>query len=118
MENQQANVSGVNRSVVSIGTAGPITNHVSDPSRGGHAATLSDLLTDLARLLPEIPLRPGEVAEIEAEIRTVQAQLGSPRPRRAVVQESVRAIRGLLQGVAENPAHARLRDLIGRIVTE
>lgn len=118
MENLQANVSRVDRSVVSIGTSGAITNHVNDPSRGDRAATLPELLADLAGLLPEMPLRPEEVAGIEAEIRTAQAQLGSPRPRRAIVQESLCAIRGLLQSVAENPAHARLRDLIDRLAAE
>jgi hypothetical protein len=103
MENQQANVSGVDRSVVSIGTAGAITNNVNAPARGDHTGNLPELLARLAGLLPELGLPPEAHAEVEAEIRTVEAQLGSPRPKRAIIDESLCTIRRLLEGVAGMP---------------
>lgn len=115
MENRQANVRGVNRSVVSIGTAGAITNHVDAPARGDRPDELEEVLARLAGLLPEMRLHPEQSAEVDAEIRTVQAQLGSPRPKRAIVQASLRTIRSLLESVAGNAAYAQLLGVIDRL---
>lgn len=114
MENRQANVSGVNHSVVSIGTAGAIANTVIQPASG--ADTLSDLLAQLEGLLQGMPLDPAARDEVQAEVRTVQAQLGSPRPKRPIVQESLRTIRTLLEGVAGNAAYAHLLAILDKLV--
>jgi hypothetical protein len=108
MENRQANVGNVNRSVVSIGTAGAISNTVVQPPAGAPATDLPDLLARLSGVLPQMPLEPAVRGEIQAEIHTAQAQLGSPRPKQTIIRESLRTIRGLLEGVAGNAACAEL----------
>ncbi|HEU0298777.1 MAG TPA: hypothetical protein VFR37_04965 [Longimicrobium sp.] len=108
MENRQTSVSGVNRSVVSIGNAGSITNQVVQAPGEAGSGSLEDLLAQLGRLLPEMPLQPAARDEIQAEIRTARAQLGSSRPKSTIIRESLRTIRGLLQGVAGNAAYAQL----------
>jgi hypothetical protein len=116
MENRQANVSGVNGSVVSIGTAGAITNTVNAPPAADRTEGLAELLARLAGMLPELRLPPEAHAEVEAEIQTLNAQLGSPRPKPAIVQESLRAIRGVLEGVAGIAAVAELLGWIDRFM--
>lgn len=116
MENRQANVSNVNRSVVSIGTAGAISNNVVQPPAGGPPTDLPDLLSRLHGVLPQMPLEPAVRDEIQAEIHTAQAQLGSPRPKQTIIQESLRTIRSLLEGVAGNAAYAGLVGILDRLI--
>lgn len=116
MENRQANVSGVNRSVVSIGSAGAITNQVIEAPGGAGSGSLEDLLAQLDRLLPEMSLEPDARDEIQAEIQTARAQLGSPRPKSTIIRESLRTIRGLLEGVAGNAAYAQLAGALDRLL--
>lgn len=116
MENRQANVRNVNRSVVSIGDSGAITNQVGVQAQGDRAGTLEEVLARLATLLPELRLPPNTRAEVEAEIRTVEAQVGSPRPKRAIIHESMRTIRAVLEGAAGNAACAPLLGMIDRVM--
>jgi hypothetical protein len=115
MENRQANVRNVNRSVVSIGNAGAITNQVGAEPQN-RAGTVDEVLARVAALLPELALPPETRAEVEAEIRTVEAQVGSPRPKRAIIHESLRTIRAVLEGAAGNAATAPLLALIDRVM--
>jgi len=115
MENRQANVRNVNRSVVSIGNAGAITNQVrAEPL--DRTETLDEVLARVAALLPETALSPETRAEVEAEIRTVEAQVSSPRPKRAIIHESLRTIRAVLEGAAGNAAYAQLLAMIDRVL--
>jgi hypothetical protein len=116
MENRQANVRNVNGSVVSIGNAGAITNQVGAEPPGDRAGTLEEVLSRLAALLPELTLPPETRAELEAEIRTVEAQVGSPRPKKAIIHESMRTIRAVLEGAAGNAAYVQLLALIDRFL--
>lgn len=116
MENRQANVRNVNRSVVSIGNAGAITNQVGAHPQGDRAGTIEEVLARLGALLPEMALAPETRAEVEAEIRTVEAQVGSPRPKRAIIHESLRTIRAVLEGAAGNAACAPLLAMIDRLM--
>jgi hypothetical protein len=116
MEHQQANVSGVSKSVVSIGTSGSITNTVIESTGGAHAGSLPDLLAELSALLPRMPLAPDVRDEIQAEIGTAQAQLGSPRPRQPIIQECLRTIRALLEDVAGNAAYAGIIGMLEKMI--
>jgi hypothetical protein len=116
MENRQANVRNVNRSVVSIGNAGAITNQVGANPQGERAGSLEEVLARLAALLPEMALPPETRAEVEAEIRTAEAQVGSPRPKRAIIHESMRTIRAVLEGGAGNAAYAQLLAMVDRVL--
>jgi hypothetical protein len=52
------------------------------------------------------------LAELVADLKTVTDQLGSPRPKTAVVRESLRSIEGVLKRLAGNKQLADIRALI------
>lgn len=52
------------------------------------------------------------LAELVADLKTVADQLGSPRPKTAVVRESLRSIEGVLKRFAGNKHLADIRALI------
>jgi hypothetical protein len=63
------------------------------------------LLTDAYRQLMENTDAEAElVAEAEAELKTLDAQVGSPKPKRAVVTESLRTLRSLVENFAAGAA--------------
>ncbi len=53
------------------------------------------------------------LAELVADLKTVADQLGSPKPKTAVVRESLRSIEGVLKRFAGNKRLADIRVLIG-----
>jgi len=116
MEHLQANIRGVNRSVVAVGTTGDITHSVTESAGDPGIGNLPELLALLNGTLPELSLDPSTRAEVQAEIQTAQAQLASPRPKQVIIGESLRTIRAILEGVAGNAAHARLLEVIDRMI--
>jgi len=52
------------------------------------------------------------LAELVADLKTVSAQLGSPKPKTAVVREGLRSIEGVLKRFAGNKHLADVRALI------
>lgn len=53
------------------------------------------------------------LAELVADLKTIADQLGSPRPKTAVVRESLRSIEGVLKSFTANKSLAEVRALIG-----
>lgn len=53
------------------------------------------------------------LAELMADLKTIADQLGSPRPKTAVVRESLRSIEGVLKSFTANKSLAEVRALIG-----
>jgi hypothetical protein len=53
------------------------------------------------------------LAELMADLKTIADQLGSPRPKTAVVRESLRSIEGVLKSFTANKSLAEVRTLIG-----
>jgi hypothetical protein len=53
------------------------------------------------------------LAELMADLKTIADQLGSPRPKTAIVRESLRSLEGVLKRFAENRSLAEVRALIG-----
>ncbi|MEJ5359363.1 MAG: hypothetical protein WHT06_11895 [Desulfobacterales bacterium] len=71
----------------------------------------------LRELLAELRLRTASLAaeirgELEADLRTIEAQLGSPRPKTAILREVFRSLAEHLGGDPQDPWSARLRALI------
>ncbi len=75
---------------------------------------LLDLLREIRLFLDAGGGPPGDLRpEFEADLRTIEAQLGSPRPKSAVLREAFRSIAENLGGAAAgDPLPARLRSLI------
>ena len=53
------------------------------------------------------------LAELVADLKTIADQLGSPRPKTAVVRESLRSLEGVLNRFAGNRSLVDVRALIG-----
>ncbi len=53
------------------------------------------------------------LAELMADLKTVSDQLGSPRPKTAIVREGLRSLEGVLKRFAGNQNLASVRALIG-----
>jgi hypothetical protein len=53
------------------------------------------------------------LAEVMADLKTIAAQLGSSRPKTAVVREGLRSLEDVLKRFAGNPGLAGIRALIG-----
>jgi hypothetical protein len=52
------------------------------------------------------------LAELVADLKTVADQLGSPKPKTAVIRESLRSIEGVLKRFVGNKCLAEIRILI------
>lgn len=53
------------------------------------------------------------LAELMADLKTVADQMGSPRPKTAIVREGLRSVEGVLKQFAGNRSLAGVRALIG-----
>lgn len=64
--------------------------------------TIEALLTSLKQNLIEIGLKDEASTDAEAEIQTIEAQLRSSKPKSAILRESFKTLRNLIEGVASN----------------
>lgn len=60
---------------------------------------VKSIITMLKSHLEELNLNPELNAEIVSEIRTIEAQMNSPKPKRPIVVESLSSIRSVLEGI-------------------
>ncbi len=61
---------------------------------------VAQLIQNLKKCIDEMQVSAGEKSELEADIATVEAQLKSPKPKSAVLRESLHSIRCILEGAA------------------
>jgi hypothetical protein len=61
---------------------------------------LRELLETLRAVLPEADLAEEDHRQAEAELATVEAQLGAPRPKRSSIRASLETVRDLLEPIA------------------
>ena len=61
---------------------------------------LQELLDMLRAVLPEADLAEEDHRQAEAELATVEAQLGAPRPKRSSIRASLETLRDLLEPMA------------------
>ncbi|MGI9049259.1 MAG: hypothetical protein ACR2GU_07795 [Rubrobacteraceae bacterium] len=72
---------------------------------------LGPLKADLDRLDLDGALDEEQRSELAAEIRTIEAQLGSPRPKRRIVAAALESVRGIVRsadGAADNAESERI----------
>lgn len=91
--------------------------------QGNHGSTQSQAVTQneldavreltaaLRQKLASLPLTKETKQEAEAELQTVEAQLRSSKPKIAILQESLRTLRHLIEGVASNALAAGILPL-------
>ncbi len=78
---------------------------------------ISKFVQELSVELRKLNLRPDLNDEIEAEIRTVKAQLESPKPKKLIVEESLKSIKTILEGTTGNILASGLINQIGSLFT-
>jgi hypothetical protein len=75
---------------------------------------IRSFVEELKKALPDLPLIPGNEGEIDAEIKTIEAQLSSPKPKHAVLGHSLQTVRSVLEGCAGS---LLANELLKRILT-
>lgn len=85
------------------------TGRILEPAAGQTVAQVCDGIKAQAGGLG---LDFDSLAELVADLKTVADQLGSPRPKTAVVRESLRSIEGVLKRFAGNKSLAEIRALL------
>lgn len=65
-------------------------------------AGLVTLSTQIQNSLNELKITEQDVPELLAEISTIKSQAASPRPKTAIISESLKTIRSILEGAAGN----------------
>ena len=53
------------------------------------------------------------LSELMADLKTIDAQLTSSRPKTAIIRECLRSIKGILEGVGKGDSLAKVRALLG-----
>jgi hypothetical protein len=85
--------------------------------------TVGDLNLELVREVVDqyekdevaLGLDASKAEEARAEVKTIGAQLDSPRPKPAVIRESLTSLRALVEGAAGSMAAVGLLSLLARI---
>lgn len=66
----------------------------------GNQSTISEFIKALQDGLVSLSLPQEQLSEIKAEIATVEAQIGSAKPKSSIIGESLRTIRSILEEAA------------------
>jgi hypothetical protein len=53
------------------------------------------------------------LSELMADLKTIDAQLGSSRPKTAIIRECLRSIEGVLEGLGNSDSLVKIRTLLG-----
>jgi len=53
------------------------------------------------------------LSELMADLKTIDAQLGSSRPKTAIIRECLRSIKGTLEGLADSEVLQKINGLLG-----
>jgi hypothetical protein len=53
------------------------------------------------------------LSELMADLKTIDAQMGSSRPKTAIIRECLRSIKEVLENLADNDSLLKIRDLLG-----
>jgi hypothetical protein len=71
-----------------------------------------EFLREFDAQVADLDLPPLTAEELAAEIATVKAHVGSPRPKRNIIRESLRSIRAILEVTSGSAAAVGLLDLL------
>jgi hypothetical protein len=73
---------------------------------------LETILHSLKQSIDELQLSNEQQAELEAEIRTLEAQAASPKPKREVIKPALQSVKLILTGAVSGAAASGLRDIV------
>lgn len=95
-----------------------LQQHSSGSSQTIHApidlGALAELIKALNAAQSALPLEGASREEYGAEVRTLESQASSPKPKAAILGESLKSIRTILEGAAGNILAS---DLVQKIST-
>ena len=74
------------------------------------------LVKDLHASVSSLDLGPAERDELTQEIATLEAQLGSPKPKSAILRESSRSIRNILEGATGSALATEILTRLGTLL--
>ncbi len=83
----------------------------------GDRQNLKTLVGRLRSEIGQIPLDEDEKQEVEAEIRTIEAQLSSPQPKSPIIKTALQSAQRVLEGAAGNVAGSGLTNLFGEALS-
>jgi len=86
------------------------SSRIMDPAAGQAVERVCD---DIKAQAGSLGLDVDTLAELMADLKTVADQLGSSRPKTAIVREGLRSLEGVLKRFAGNKNLAAVRALIG-----
>ncbi|MGA9178789.1 MAG: hypothetical protein WBZ05_16225 [Desulfobacterales bacterium] len=78
----------------------------------GHQA-VEQVVTELKGQTSQYALDFDSLAELMADLKTIDAQLSSPNPKTAIIRECFRSIVGLLQSMDNNDSLKSVKILLG-----
>jgi AbiTii len=91
--NTTYNIGSMQNSQIQQHSTGPQTLNVNNELR-----VLTEFLSKLVSCLDSLELQEDSKNELLAEVATVESQAKSPRPKRAIISESLKSIRIILEG--------------------
>ncbi len=111
---------------ISAEGAAAVPSALGSGSRGAAAARLGDnrimdpaacqaverVCEDVKSLAGRLGLDFDTLTEVLADLKTIAHQLGSSRPKTAIVREALRSLEGVLKQFSGNPSLAAVRALI------
>ena len=77
---------------------------------------MRSLVDELHSSLSNLNLPPDEHEEIRHEVATLEAQLGSPKPKSAIIRESCRSIRNILEGASASALATGILTRLGTLL--
>lgn len=75
-------------------------------------------IEELKKHIARLKLEPEEKSNLEAEVRTIEAQIGSPKPKPSILDESLASMRTILEAAEVKApkiisAIANIENLLG-----
>jgi hypothetical protein len=88
--------------------------------RLGNESILDEVIKDACDIMvaiikskaPELGLDFDAMAEIMADLKTIDAQLSSPKPKTIIIRESFRSVQSVLKIAGDKEIAARIQELI------
>ena len=76
----------------------------------------TDFIKNLKKSIPCLNLEPEDLAELNAEVSTIENQLSSPKPKNVIISESLKSARNILEGAAGSIIATKLLEQLANIM--
>jgi len=106
------NVENMSNSVIQQGTSNSNVSVIFESSKLDKLETLIDKLEEITSVFTEIE----SLKEFKAELDTLKSQKSSPKPKRFIIQESLKTIRHLIEGVTASAMTPKILELISQLL--